>query len=180
MRKYLIAAFLLAGFLIAGLTALGLSTSGGAGPGPHLSITTLAELKTPLPYPYAEGADAKAAVAEAFARAKDSGKRVLVDFGGNWCPDCRILAGVMELPEMKSFLSAHYEMVTVDVGMFDKNLDVVKSLGVEKLKGVPTVVIAEPDGRPLNVTNSAELSDARSMTPQGLADWLAKWAQPVS
>ncbi len=170
MRKYLIAAMAL----------LPLTSSLAAGTGPHVSISTLAALKTPLPYPYAEKADAKAAVAAAFARAKSSGKRVLIDFGGNWCPDCRILAGVMELPEMKPFLAAHYEMVTVDVGMFDKNLDVVRSFGVEKLKGVPTVVIAESNGRPVNVTNSAELADARSMTPQGLADWLAKWAQPGS
>jgi thiol-disulfide isomerase/thioredoxin len=170
MRKYLIAA----------LAALPLSAAFAASAGPHVSIATLAALKTPLPYPYAEQSDAKADVARAFARAKTSGKRVLVDFGGNWCPDCRILAGVMELPEMKPFLAANYEIVSVDVGMFDKNLDVVMSLGVEKLKGVPTIVIAEPDGRPINVTNSAELADARSMTPQGLADWLAKWARPTS
>jgi thiol-disulfide isomerase/thioredoxin len=165
--------------LIAALIALPLGSSFAAGAGPHVSIPNLAALPTPLPYPYAEKSDAKAAVAQAFARAKSSGKRVLIDFGGNWCPDCRILAGVMGLPEMKPFLAAHYEIVTVDVGMFDRNLDIVKSFGVEKLKGVPTVVIAEPDGHPVNVTNSAELADARSMTPQGLADWLAKWAGPA-
>jgi thiol-disulfide isomerase/thioredoxin len=166
MRKYAIVL----------LAALPLSSALAAG-GPHLSVSTLAALKTPLPYPYVEKADAKAAVAAAFARAKASGKRVLVDFGGNWCPDCRILAGVMDLPEMRPFLAANYEIVSVDVGRFDKNLDVVKSLGVEKLRGVPTIVIAEPDGRPVNVANSAELADARSMTPQSLADWLAKWAK---
>jgi thiol-disulfide isomerase/thioredoxin len=176
MRKYLIAAFLTGAFALAGVYAVKMGT--GAGGSPHVSVTTVADLKTPLPYPYDEHSDARADVAGTFDRAKSSGKRVLVDFGGNWCPDCRILAGVMELPEMQSFIAANYEVVKVDVGMFDKNLDVVKSLGVGKLKGVPTVVIAEPDGHPVNVTNSAELSNARTMTPQALADWLAKWAKP--
>jgi len=128
--------------LIAVLVALTLASSFAAGAGPRVSIPNLAALKAPLPYPYAENSDAKAAVAQAFARAKASGKRVLIDFGGNWCPDCRILAGVMDLPEVKSYLAGHYEVVTVDVGMFDKNLDVVRRFGIEKLKGVPTVVIA--------------------------------------
>ena len=40
----------------------------------------------------------------------------MIDLGGNWCADCRIMSGLMELPEMHSFLAAHYEIATVDVG----------------------------------------------------------------
>ena len=143
---------------------------------PPVSIRTLSQLHTPLPYPYDETANPNPEIAAAFERAKKSGKRVLVDFGGNWCPDCRILAGVMALPEMKSFIAAHYEVATVDVGRFDKNLDVVHRMGVPKLAGVPTVVIADAGGKPINITNSAELANAREMTPQGIANWLARWA----
>jgi thiol-disulfide isomerase/thioredoxin len=143
---------------------------------PPVSIAALSQLHTPLPYPYDEAANPNPEIAAAFERAKKSGKRVLVDFGGNWCPDCRILAGVMALPEMKSFVAAHYEVATVDVGRFDKNLDVVHRMGVSKLAGVPTVVIADADGKPINITNSAELANAREMTPQGIANWLARWA----
>ena len=177
MRKYLVLAALGLAAVVAVLAWPLVAEN--PGPAPRVSVTDVAALPSPLPYPYAEGADAKAAVADAFTRAKASGKRVLIDFGGNWCPDCRILAGVMALPEMKSFIAAHYETVTVDVGRFDKNLDIVQSFGIEKLKGVPTVVVAEPDGKPINVTNSGELSDARTMTPQALANWLAKWTEPA-
>ena len=144
---------------------------------PHVSIATLAQLHAPLPYPYDEKADAGPAIAAAFDRAKKSGKRVLIDFGGNWCPDCRILAGIIELPEVKSFVADHYEVVTVDVGMFNKNLDIVQRYGVPKLRGVPTVVIADASSKPVNITNSAELANAREMSPQGIADWLARWAK---
>jgi thiol-disulfide isomerase/thioredoxin len=145
--------------------------------GPMVHIANTASLPKPLPYPYDEKTNAMGAVAESFTRARASGKRVLIDFGGNWCPDCRILAGVMNLPEVKSYVSAHYEVVTVDVGRFDRNLSLVRQLGISKLDGVPTVVIAEPDGTPLNITNSADLTNARGMNPQWIADWLARWAK---
>ncbi len=158
--------------------SMSMGTAMAGVPAPRATIATINELPTPLPYPYDEKADANARVNEAFARAKADNKRVLIDFGGNWCPDCRILAAVMELPNIKSFVDKHYEIVTVDVGRYTRNQDIVHRFGIEKLKGVPTVVIAKADGTPLNITNSAELTDARSMTPQGIADWLAKYAAP--
>jgi hypothetical protein len=38
------------------------------------------------------------------------------------------------------------------------------------------VLIANPDGRLVDRDHIAALADARSMTPQGIADWLAQWA----
>lgn len=156
---------------------IGLSVCAFAATAPRTTLTRVAQLPAPLPYPYTENADAKLAVSQAFTRAKTSGKRVLIDFGGNWCPDCRILAGVMQLPEIRSFVANHYEIVTVDVGRFDRNLDLVSKFGIAKLQGVPTVVIADADGRTINITNTADLANARAMTPQGIADWLARWAE---
>jgi hypothetical protein len=146
---------------------------------PRIAITDLKQLPTPLPYPYDERADADAQVAAAFARARMNGKRVLIDLGGNWCADCRILDAVMDLPEMKPFMAAHYERVTVDVGRFNKNLQIPARWGQGKLeKGVPMIIIAKADGTAVNISNAADLESARSMTPQGIADWLARWAGP--
>jgi thiol-disulfide isomerase/thioredoxin len=165
-------------FLVFALLALPVVAL-AAGSAPRVSIATVNALPKPLPLPYDEKADARAQVMQAFANAKTSGKRVLVDFGGNWCPDCRILAGVMNLPEMKSYLAKHYEIVAVDVGRFDRNMELVGQFGITQLAGVPTVIIAEADGKLLNVTNSAELSSAGSMKPQAIADWLARWTKPA-
>ena len=161
---------------LAAVLLLCATTSVAADTAPQVRLHSNAELPVPLPLPYDEQANAAAQVEGAFKRAKQTGKRVLIDFGGNWCPDCRILAGVMKLPEVKSFVEGHYEVATVDVGRFDKNLDVVRRFGIQKLRGVPTVVVADADGTTLNVTNSADLANARAMTPQGIADWLASWA----
>jgi thiol-disulfide isomerase/thioredoxin len=166
---------------IAGV-ALALLMLGGtaqAAPAPKLQIAALAQLPTPLPYPYDEKADAGKAVAAARARAEAGGKLLLIDLGGNWCPDCRILAGVMALPQMKPFLNRHYVMVSVDVGRFDRNLQIPAHYGITKrLEGVPSVLIVDPKSdRLLNSGHVSALADARSMTPQALADWLAQWTK---
>jgi thiol-disulfide isomerase/thioredoxin len=128
--------------------------------------------------PYVEDANADAVVNAAFARARKNGKRVLIDLGGNWCGDCLVLANIMQLPEMKPFIAAHFEVVTVDVGRFDKNLQVPARFGITtRLEGVPAVIIAEPDGTFVNPGKITALSDARHMTPQAIADWLAQWAK---
>jgi thiol-disulfide isomerase/thioredoxin len=166
----------LAPFALVAALALTATAAFAAAP-PKVGIASFAELKTPLPYPYDETADANAVVAAAKARARAAHKLLLIDLGGNWCPDCRILAGTIDLPEVKAFVDAHYEVVTVDVGRFDKNLQIPAHYGITKrLEGVPSVLVVDPRGdRLLDAGHTAALADARHMTPQALADWLAQW-----
>ena len=171
MRRPIIAALLLALSSTASSTAFAL-------PAPPMRATSFEQLAQPLPLPYSESANADAAVAKARAQAKAQHKRLLIDLGGNWCLDCRILAGTMELPELATWVRRHYVVVTVDIGRFDKNLQVPAHYGIrDRLKGVPSLLIVDPRTDTLiNEGNTAALADARSMNPQGLADYLAKYA----
>ena len=160
------------------LAALALALPAGAAvPAPHVHARTFNDLAQPLPLPYDEGADAQTAVARARARAKAAHKLLLIDLGGNWCLDCRILAGTVDLPEVKAFVRRHYELVTVDIGRFDKNLDVPAHYGItQRLAGVPALLVVDPrTDKLLDAGRVSALEDARSMTPQALADWLAQW-----
>ena len=166
--------------LLSAALALGLAASAAAAPAPKVSIASYAQLKTPLPYPYNEKANATAAVDKALARAKTNGKRVLIDMGGNWCGDCRILAATMQLPEMQAFVDRNFEMVSVDVGHMDKNLQVPARYGVtSKLEGVPAIFVVDPKTGQQLVSKAqiADLADARHMAPQDLANWLAKYTK---
>ncbi len=159
--------------------ALAFSAAAAAAPAPRVGISSFAQLQTPLPYPYDEGANAVAAVASARARARAHHKLLLIDLGGNWCADCRILAATMALPEVKAFVDAHYELVTVDVGHFDRNLQVQAHYGItRRLEGVPSLLVVDPrTDALLDRGHVSALEDARSMTPQALADWLAQWTR---
>jgi thiol-disulfide isomerase/thioredoxin len=161
------------------LLALAIAAPVVAAPAPHVSIASFDQLEKPLPLPYDEPADARAIVAAAKARAKAHHKLLLIDLGGNWCLDCRLLAGTMELPELRKFLAAKYEIAIVDVGRFDKNLDIPAHYGIkDRLEGVPAVLIVDPrTDRLINAGRIAALADARSMSPQALADWLASWTK---
>jgi thiol-disulfide isomerase/thioredoxin len=166
--------------MIAAALALGLLGAGAhAATPPQAGIASFAELKTPLPYPYDEAADADAQLAKAKARALAQHKLLLVDFGGNWCGDCRVLAGTIDLPQVQAFMKRHYVMVSIDVGRFNKNLQVPAHYGfTQRLVGVPTVLIVDPKSdQVLNRDDVFALSDARSMSPQALADWLARWVK---
>ena len=44
------------------------------------------------PQIYSETADAHTEVRQALAQAAKEHKRVLLDFGGNWCGDCQVLS----------------------------------------------------------------------------------------
>jgi len=146
-------------------------------PAPRLPITSFEQLSKPLPLPYNGAANADQVVAAAKAKARQAHKLLLIDLGGNWCLDCRLLAGTMDVSPLKAWLDRHYEVVTVDVGRFDKNLQIPAYYGIrDRLEGVPAVLIVDPHTDKLvNGKSIAALADARSMTPQALADWLAKW-----
>lgn len=164
------------------IVSLGLAALCGVSPvlaavrAPNPSIASLAELPVVTMKPYDESAEANAAVAEAFAKAKRSHKLVLIDLGGNWCPDCIVLANFLHLPEISSFMDKHYEVVAVDVGRFNKNLQVPARFGfTERLKGVPTILVATPDGKLINEGNVFAFTDARHMIPKDLSEYLARW-----
>jgi thiol-disulfide isomerase/thioredoxin len=131
---------------------------------------------TPVKAPYDTTADAHAQVAAAFATAQATGRKVLLDFGGNWCPDCRMLAGVMGVPQVQAWSGEHFATVLIDVGRENKNLDIAAKYGV-KITAVPTVLVITPDGKLLNGDAPFALADARSWSQQAVVDLLAKWAK---
>ncbi len=138
---------------------------------------SIADLQRPLPKPYASNSDAKSEIDAALARARAEGKRVVVNFGGNWCTDCRVLAAVKALPAAARELDARFEWVDVDVGRFDRNMDIPQSYGL-KLTGVPSLVVLDSQGGVVPDGLITSLTDARSMTPATILDTLMRHAGP--
>lgn len=137
------------------------------------AVAALPDKITDVPKaPYDESADATAQLTAALAKAKATNRRVLVKFGANWCPDCRVLAGALEIPDIKSYAESKFELVSVDVGRRNKNLDLAARYG-QGLKGVPTVVVVDPKtDTAVQGLNTLALSDARDMSPQAILDVL--------
>ena len=71
-------------------------------------------------------------------------------------------------------LSRDFKVVKVNVGQFDKNLDVAKSYGVPLEKGIPAVVIISTKNEVLYATRDGELADARKMGDNGIYEFFKR------
>ena len=121
--------------------------------------------------PYNESADAKADVRAALAEAQRAKKPVLVIFGANWCEDCRALDASLKTSKNAELMASHFVVVKVDVGRFDRNLDISSVYGEPTKKGIPAAVVLSPGNDVLYATRAGELSNARRMSDTGVYDF---------
>jgi thioredoxin 1 len=123
------------------------------------------------PLPYDEAADAKAALQQALASARAAKLPVLVIFGANWCEDCRALDLALKTGDNAAQMAREFKVVKVDVGRFDRNLDIAQAYGDPIKKGIPAAVLLSPDNQVLYATRAGELSNARRMSDSGVHDF---------
>ncbi len=128
---------------------------------------------------YKPGTDAKAEIEEALASAGKSHKRVLLVFGANWCYDCHVLDLAFHRPDLAPVVEKNYEVVHVDVGEYDKNLDLMEKYAVPKKKGIPGVAVLDSSGKLLYSQTNGEFEKARSLAPEDLLAFLNKWKPTV-
>ena len=134
-----------------------------------LSAALLPAIAAPVQV-YDETADAQAAVTKALAQAKNSHKKVLVLFGANWCKDCLELDKSLQ-GQSAALIASKFVLVKVNVGQFDKNLDLVHQYDNPIKKGIPAAVMLNPDNTVLYASKGGELSNARRMSEQGVFDF---------
>jgi thiol:disulfide interchange protein len=141
--------------------------------------------KTPLRPPaqpnlqlYPVNANATDEIREAVTSAKPR-KRILLVFGGNWCMDCHVLDNAFHQPTIAPLLNSNFVVVHVDIGRYDKNLDVAKQYHVDLEKGVPSIAVLNSDGSFLYST--AEFEKARVLSEEDVLQFLNKWKpQPAT
>ena len=121
------------------------------------------------PMRYDETADGAAAVAAALDEAEANGKLLLIEFGANWCPDCRAFAAAIQAPEARAVIEEKFVAVKVDVGDWDKHPEVVAAWGNPIEGGIPAIVVANTQGEVLFSTKAGQLAKARSMGPEDFA-----------
>ncbi|MEO8153154.1 MAG: thioredoxin family protein [Rhizobacter sp.] len=132
------------------------------------------------PLPYNEAADAKAEVHQALQVAQSAKRPVLVVFGANWCEDCRALDASLKTAKNAELMAKGFVVVKVDVGQFDRNLDVSSLYGDPIKKGIPAAVVLSPDNKVLYTTRAGELSNARRMSDTGVYEFFSRAAATAS
>ena len=132
-------------------------------------------LITPLPLPYDEKVVDSLQLDKFIDLSISKGKQPVVIFGGNWCPDCRILEGTLAMPTIKKFLQQHYQVMHIDIGRYDRNMDLMDHLNIESKKGVPRVVILDLEKNIMNSSTSSEWTTARDRKQQEIYNYFQKF-----
>jgi len=136
----------------------GVLTTGAWGQGTPVPAPVAPE-KKPAPKVYDENADAKQQIADALAKARKENRRVLLQWGGNWCGWCIKLheLGRADKDIVRELLY-EYVQVPIDIGHWDKHLDLAAKYGADpKAHGVPFLTVLDEDGKPLVQQDSNEL-----------------------
>tara|TARA_B100000780_G_scaffold60000_1_gene38505 strand:+ start:293 stop:742 length:450 start_codon:yes stop_codon:yes gene_type:complete len=143
----------------------------------YLKLTTEDILKTPLPLPY-DGVVYKESEIDLFIvnTIKDS-KQPIVIFGGNWCPDCRVLEGTIKMPSIKRFMDKHYRILHIDVGRYEINMNLMDYFGVAREEGVPRVLVFDMNKNIINSSTTKEWTTARDRRQQEIFNYFQALVQ---
>ena len=126
---------------------------------------------------YPDVSRATADIGRALAEAGRTHRRVLVDFGGNWCTDCKVLDLALRRPENAQILARHYVVVHVNVGErgISDNFALAMRYRIPLRKGVPALAVLAPDGHLVYSQENGEFESMRSMDPGSVNAFLRKW-----
>lgn len=116
---------------------------------------------------YDEQADARVQIRAAVAKAKKENRRVLIQWGGNWCGWCIMMHDTMTKDsKLARKIQYEYDVVHVDAGRDNKNMDLAKELGAE-CKSFPYLTILDSDGKPVTHSNTEPFENADQEKARG-------------
>jgi thiol:disulfide interchange protein len=117
-------------------------------------------------------ADLRAAVAEATR----TGRRIILDVGGEWCSWCHILDRyVAAHVEVKSRIDRGY--VWLKINFSDDNKNEAFLSKYPKISGYPHLFVLESDGTLLHSQDTALLEEGPSYNLQKVLEFLDKWTR---
>jgi thiol:disulfide interchange protein len=103
-------------------------------------------------------------------------KRILLQFGANWCGWCHLLHKLFETdPAIDERLKADYVVVLIDVNK-EHNQAVITKYGNPTRFGLPVIVILDSAGKQLTTKNTAEMEEGKHHNPEKVLSFLKDWA----
>jgi thiol:disulfide interchange protein len=119
--------------------------------------------------------DAYADIQAAVAEAQRTGKRVIVDIGGDWCVYCH---------QMDQFFTTHSDLaqlrdrnfIVVAVFYSSENKNQKALSHYPKVEGIPHIFVLEKDGSVLHSQHVLDLRVGNDYDPGKMKDFLTRWS----
>ncbi|MBX3442027.1 MAG: thioredoxin family protein [Planctomyces sp.] len=124
---------------------------------------------------YIEEANGEALIAAALNRAQAGNKRVLIEWGGNWCGWCYRLHDTFHQDALvRPVLESSYELVLIDSG---PNRDLMKHYGGnDRQYSYPHLTVLNSQGEVLTNQNTEPLEQGKGHSGERVAEFLRTWA----
>jgi thioredoxin 1 len=140
-----------------------------------LLVCTAGLARSAGPDLYPDPGQAKADITAALKSAAATHRRVLLDFGGNWCGDCKVLDIYMHDDKNKPLVDANFVVVHINVGHYDANLDLAEQYEIPLKRGVPALAVLSDHGKLLYSQKNGEFEAMRRMDSASVTDFLVHW-----
>ena len=124
---------------------------------------------------YPDPGQAKTDLAAALKAASSDHKRILLDFGGDWCGDCQVLDLYLHNDKNRELLEKNFILIHVNVGHYDANLDLAAKYKVPLERGVPALAVLDDSGKLLYSQRTGEFESMRRMDPNTVTTFLVQW-----
>jgi thiol-disulfide isomerase/thioredoxin len=132
------------------------------------------QLITPLPLPYDGIIYTNTDLNNFIDSAIKSKKQPILIFGANWCPDCRIFSGTINIPKVKNYIDNYFEILYIDVQRYEINMSLMEVYGIPSQEGIPRVLVFDLEKELINTSTTAEWITARDRSSQEIFDFFQK------
>ena len=129
----------------------------------------------PHPEPYLGLKASILEIQEFIQKTIESNKQPIVIFGANWCPDARLLEGVIQMPPVKNFLEKNANILNIDVGNYEMNTELFRFFDKNIQEGIPRVFIMDRKSKTLNLHVNDTMRKARDLSIQDIFNYLQEF-----
>ena len=153
----------------------------------HLLITLLAALisltvsaQSNLKKVYNEEIDQVEQIDKALKQAKNEGKFVIAQVGGNWCRWCLMFADFIEKDaELTKFIDENFVFIHSNYNprerADEKTLEMLRKLGNPERFGFPVFVVLDETGKVIHTQDSSFLEEGNGYSRDKVARFFQSW-----
>ena len=124
---------------------------------------------------YDPARSAAADIERAIAEARKTGRRILLDIGGDWCPWCHKLDQFFqEHADVLQVREDNFVTVAVYYGSENKNEQILSHYS--NILGIPHIFVLDEDGALLHSQHVVELQTGGIYNPEKVKEFLTRWS----
>ena len=126
------------------------------------------KLDLPLPLPYDGNEISVEEVNKFLSQSIAENKQPIIIFGANWCPDCRIFSGTIDIPKINEFIETYFNILYIDVKRYEINMNLIEYFDIPAEEGIPRVLVFDFNKNVINKSSTTEWRTARDRSSQDI------------